>query len=359
MSLNIRFVSAVFLSVVSCLSLAAQAEMGTGTVQDPVTGKLTNGVQKDWNQGIVLDPQTGNYIITYKDGYGFFNSSVFEPATKITPHLTAQFGLTGRNELIEYRYTLFNSQTSKQGIKEFRMLVSSIELGNSMKAGNWEGMIAPTATDSNFYLSWVCSQGVQVCGLLPGRRHEGLRVTSRDLPGISAAQIRGRTTFVSGLVAERDVSDALAQQINDLTSFKDFVSRNVAAPRIVVPTPFDAAIVINGIQSHIDTDLVNMKLIDPTFASELDRWLAAAIAAAGTGNLSAVRSDLDSAYALLEREHKGLDHGDEENRDSAGRDRGRPGLIDRLAAQVLAFDLRYIKRRLFPDHDKKSGRTDH
>jgi len=127
----------------------------------------------------------------------------------------------------------------------------------------------------------------------------------------------------------------------------------------MVPSPFDAAIVINGIQSHIDTDLVKLKLIDPTFASELDRWLSAAIAAVSTGNLSAVRSDLDSAYALLEREHKGLEQGDEADGDSAGRDRGRSGLIDRLAAQVLAFDLKYVERRLFPDHDKDSGQRDH
>jgi len=353
----VHAVSALVLSVAALLSQSALAEMGTGTIQDPVTGKLTNGVQQDWNQGVVLDSQTGNYIITYKDGYGFFNSSVFEPATKITPHLTAQFRSIGRNDLIEYRYTLSNAPGSKQGIKEFRLIVSSILQGDSLKVGDWEGMIAPTKTDSNSYLSWFCSHENQVCSLPPSRRLEGLRVTSKDLPGVSVAQIRGKTTFVSGLVAERDVSPALAQQINEVTSLKDFVPRNIAAPRITVPTPFDAAAVLNDIQKHVDTDLVNLKLIDPTFASELDRWLQAAVAAAGTGNLFAVRSDLDAAYALLEREHKGLDNNDQEGDGPMGRGRGQSGLIDRRTAQVLAFDLRYVRNRL--STDKGADDADH
>ncbi len=350
---NIRFVPVVFLTVVSCLSLVAQAEMGTGTVQDPVTGKLTNGVQQDWNQGIVLDPQTGNYIITYKDAYGFFNSSVFEPATKITPNLTAKFRLMNQDKLIEYRYTLSNARTSKQGIKEFRVLVSSVTSGNSMKAGNWEGVVAPNVTGSNFYLSWFCSQGDNACSLPPGRRQEGLRVTSRDLPGISEAEIRGKTTFISGLVAERDVSPALARQINDLTSFKDFVPRNVAVPLIKVPTPFDAAIVISGIQSHIDSDLVGMGLIDATLAAELDRMLQAATDAAKLNNKVAVRADIKDLRRLLREQYKDLDKEDNEDpdqddstKDRNDKDEAKPRLIDKLAARVLDFDLKYIQKRL-------------
>ena len=356
---NIRFVPVVFLTVLLCLSLTAQAEMGTGTVQDPVTGKLTNGVQQNWNQGIVLDPQTGNYIITYKDAYGFFNSSVFEPATKITPHLATRFGMTNQDGLIEYRYTLSNARTSKQGIKGFRVLVSSIAPGNSLKAGNWEGMVAPTVTDSNFYLSWFCSQGDNACSLLPGRRQEGLRVTSRDLPGISVAEIRGKTTFISGLVAERDVSPALAQQINDLTSFKDFVPRAIAVPLIKVPMPFDAAVVINGIQSHIDSDLINMKLIDPAFAAQLDRLLLAASDAAKLNNRVAVLGDIKDLRKLLREQQKDLnkddnedfdqEHGDKD-RDEA--DQAKPAPIDRLAAQVLSFDLQYVANRLKEQGDK-------
>lgn len=348
MSVNIRFLTIASLSVVLCFSLTALAEMGTGIVQDPVTGKLTNGVQQDWKQGIALDPQTGNYIITYKDAYGFFNSSVFEPATKITPNLTARFHLTRQNGLIEYRYILSNARTSKQGIKEFRVTVSSVAPGNSMRTGNWQGLVAPTATGSSFYLSWFCSQGNDACSLPPGRHQEGFRVTSRDLPGISVAEIRGKTTFTSSLVSERDVSPALAQQIDALTSFKDFVPRHVAVPRITVPNPFDAKVVIHGIQSHIDNDLVSMGLIDPTFATQLDRLLQASADAATLNNRVAVLGDIRDLHKLLREQHE--DIGDNGNADrNKGRDdedQTRPVLIDEFAARALDFDLRYLVKQL-------------
>jgi len=314
-----------------------------------VTGKLTNGVQQDWNQGVVLDPQTGNYIITYKDAYGFFNSSVLEPATKITPNLTAQFRLTNQDGLIEYRYALSNARTSKQGIKGFRVLVSSVAPGNPMKTGNWEGMVAPTVKGPNFYLSWFCSQGDNVCSLLPGRRQEGLRMTSRDLPGISVAEIKGKTTFISGLVAERDVSSALAQQINDLTSFKDFVPRNTAVPLIPVPKPFDAAAVLTSMQKHVNQDLVAMKLIDPALASQLDRLFQTAIAAAKGGNTAAMKGNLKDLRQMLKREHADVDKDDDDwdkEDDGKGKEKDKSRLIDKLAAKVLDFDLKYVQKHL-------------
>jgi hypothetical protein len=201
----IRFVLAV---VALGISFSTRAEMGKGTVQDPVTGKLTNGVTQDWHQGIVFDPKTGNYIITYKDAYGFFNSSVFEPATKITPKLTAQFRLTDQAGLIEYRYTLSNARTSKQGIEEFRVLVSSGIPDDSL-TGNWRRVVAPTVTGSNSYVGWFCLERNRTCTVPPGRHQEGFRVTSSDLPGISVAEISGKATFPSALMAERDAPPAL------------------------------------------------------------------------------------------------------------------------------------------------------
>src|SRR6266851_5733470 len=84
-------VTALVSAVLLCSSWTARAEMGTGTVQDPVTYQYLDGVTKDWQEGIVLDPNTGNYLITYKIDDGIFASIAFEPATKIAPILSWKF----------------------------------------------------------------------------------------------------------------------------------------------------------------------------------------------------------------------------------------------------------------------------
>ncbi len=328
--------------VLLCLSSSVRAEMGTGTVQDPVTYQYTYNVVKDWQEGIVFDPNTGNYVITYKLDDGIFASIVFEPATKIVPTLSSKFEESRESGAIRYRYALSNGRESKQGIRMFRMVVAS---GKPANVDNWQGYAVPTFRDSGQFLSWTCSTKDRVCSLAPGDRQDGFVADSNDLPGITTATIKGRARPATW-IGEYEPSTSVGRQILDLTSTNDFVGRLVVAPRIPVPTPFNAAAVLRGIQKHVDSDLVKLGLINPGFAAELDRWFQAAIAAASGGNLSAVRNDLNELHRLLEREHKGLDRGDEEGKDTKGRDRGRSGLIDRLAARVLAFDLKYVEHQL-------------
>ncbi len=338
-------VTALVSAVLLCSSWTARAEMGTGTVQDPVTYQYLDGVTKDWQEGIVLDPNTGNYLITYKIDDGIFASIAFEPATKIAPTLSWKFEDLKENGVIRYRYALSNGRESKQGIKMFRMVVSGVAAGTLAAADNWEGSAVPTFRDSGQFLSWSCWKDPAGCSLAPGDRQGGFVVDSNDLPGITMATIKGRARPATW-IGEYEPSTPVGRQILDLTSTNDFVGRLAVAPRVPVPTPFDTAAVLRNIQKHVDSDLVKLGLVNPSFAAELDRWFQAAIAAASGGNLSAVRNDLNELHRLLEREHKGLDRGDEEGKDTKGRDRGRSGLIDRLAAQVLAFDLKYVEHQL-------------
>ncbi len=337
-------VAALVSGVLLIFSSSLRAEMGTGTVEDPVTHEYTDNVVKDWQEGIVLDPNTGNYLITYKIDDGIFASIVFEPATKIAPTLRWKFEDLKENGVIRYRYALGNGRESKQGIDMFRMVVSNVAAGSVTNVGNWQGHAVPYR-DSGQLLSWSCSMKTKVCNLAPGGRQGEFVADSNDLPGIVMAQITGDSQPATW-IGEYEPSTPVGRQILDLTSTNDFVGRLVVAPRIPVPTPFNAAAVLRGIQKHVDSDLVKLGLINPGFAAELDRWFQAAIAAASGGNLSAVRNDLNELHRLLEREHKGLDRGDEEGKDTKGRDRGRSGLIDRLAARVLTFDLKYVEHQL-------------
>ena len=58
---------------------------------------------------------------------------------------------------------------------------------------------------------------------------------------------------------------------------------------------------------------------------------------------------------LLDREHKYLDHDDEDNDDTAEHKAATRLTIDRLAARVLDFDLRYVLKRTEHEHEHEEG----
>ncbi len=124
----------------------------------------------------------------------------------------------------------------------------------------------------------------------------------------------------------------------------DFATRNIAAPRIPNPAPYNALVVLAGIQKHLDTDLVSLKLVEPALVTDLDRWLGAAIAAAGQGNTQALRASLQEARKLLKQEHQDLDKDDDLDEDDKPT-QIKPR-IDKLAARALDFDLRYVENRI-------------
>ena len=97
-----------------------------------------------------------------------------------------------------------------------------------------------------------------------------------------------------------------------------------------------------------------MKLIDPTFASQLDRLFQTAIAAAKGGNTVALKGNLKDLRQMLKREHADVDKEDEDwdkEDDGKGKEKDKSRQIDKLAAKVLDFDLKYIQKRL--GHNEK------
>ncbi len=87
-----------------------------------------------------------------------------------------------------------------------------------------------------------------------------------------------------------------------------------------------------------------MKLVDPAFASQLDRLLTAAADAARLGNTKGVTSNLKDLRRLLRKEYGDLEE-DEDFEDDGGKDKKKSVFIDRLAARVLDFDAKYVLQR--------------
>lgn len=335
-----------------CLPAVAQAEFGTGIVQDPVTLKLTYGVQKDWQEGIEFHPETGNYIVTYKDSYDSFNSLVFEPATKIAPTLKSRFKLSRGGLAVNYEYKLKNGKSAKQNIRTLVAKVTNLNPGSPMAPPNWEGRAVPSIVDPTLRLGWVYG-GTYPGGLAPGKSIQGFVVESDDLPGIGMIRITGAARATTWLGHSPPIDTEVGKQLYELEK-NNFVPHPAAVPKIVVPTPFDAAVVLDNLRAHITQDIVELKLIEPTFAAQLDRTLEAAAETVRRNQQKAARDLLHEAFKLVHRAHPGLDRDDWEDEEGKPQDKARSvHPIDRLAARVIAFDLKYLEHRLRSDRDKE------
>ncbi|MCR4346919.1 MAG: hypothetical protein NUV55_06930 [Sulfuricaulis sp.] len=342
----------IFVIVALLLSAGStHAELGIGHIAsewDPQTKEFKE-VYKDWQEGVVTNLDTGNYTITYKDD-DTFSEVVFEPSTKIDPALKSKFHVSENKNIITYRYKLKNGKHSKQNIDTLITNINSA-YGDLKNPKDWVGRTVPNSVDDRLRLSWIYDGNVDLGGLKPNEGPIGFSLESFDLPGIGTAQITGaaRPTTWLGIP---DPASAIGKQVNNLQA-NNFVLRPAAVPLIPVPNPFDAAAVLTSMQKHVNQDLVSMKLIDPAFASQLDRLFQTAIAAAKGSNTVALKGNLKDLRHMLKREHADVDKDDEDGDDDAkDKEKDKSRLIDKLAAKVLDFDLQYIEKRL------KAGKDD-
>ncbi len=333
-------------------------------------------------ESIVRDPATGDYIITYwnteMEPPGL-ETTTFVPATKIVPSIRSRFS-SDRDGNITYRYTVSSSMQSKQvlgliildpvvtiiGTRDNRGMkvgtaadkaariaaLRSNEAALSTPAG-WDGSVAFGAggggrADSSVRIGWSSSVEHST-GLKPGSAIQGFGFSSTALPGIIEAHLSGDSP-VHGWSGEGPPEDsAITQQLNEIEAH-DFVPRNAAVPTIGVPVPFDAAVLLDRIRTQVAT-WPGKQLLDSAFAAQLDRSTVAAANAFRNNQPKAGREHIESLRKMLEHEHKYLDHDDEDNDDTAEHKAATRLTIDRLAARVLDFDLRYVLKRTGKEHE--------
>src|SRR5690349_14258210 len=84
----------------------------------------TAGVAED---SIVVDPSTGNYVITYQVKRNSNPIRVtFVPATKVDPYVNWSIKTRGKeDEVLRYRYQLTNGRASKQYLEGMRLSASN------------------------------------------------------------------------------------------------------------------------------------------------------------------------------------------------------------------------------------------
>ena len=331
-------------------------------------------------ESIVLNPNTGNYTITYL-GYDESGESeertairvaTFEPATKIDPTIRSTLKM-GTNGIVAYRYRIRNGATSRQPLVMilFDPLFSLVTTDSATQP---ELNMQPNATVHNWGVAsypmmvpegwngWATTSRVGglragwdsvEASLLPGMVQNGFGFFSNDLPGIGVAQLRGKSA-IRKFVDEGPIGE-VGDQLRKLVQ-NNYVPRNAAVPAIAVPSPYDAAVLLDRIRTHVAT-WSGKQLLDPAFATQLDRYMVAAAEAYRLNNTKAGKEHVETLRKMLSKEHHHVDHDDDE--DGEEHKSATRQSIDRLAARVLDFDLRYVLKRVEREHEegeRKKGR---
>lgn len=330
-------------------------------------------------ENITFDPKSGNYILTYEAQdelrpRGMYQT-IYVPPNKINPTVKSMFkSIPG--ERFAYRYTLKSGKDSQQNIEMFSVLATSATGATISTLGfgyrppgqadaaqhalaltadarkvavgtpaGWDGYVGPAHGRTGLSIGWTWKDSTSsLSGLPPGKSQGGFGYTSEDLPGIGLAGIRGGVPTLA--FAGDGLSQKLGDDFNEIRQKTSGVTRPVAVPTFFITKPFNAAKLLEYLQAHAKVDLVKFKLIDPALVAQLDPWFTAAIDAAKGGNTVAARYQIKELRRLLKQEHQDVDREDE-NDEIDDRDEKKPGTrIDKLAARVLDFDLKYIDKRL-------------
>jgi len=326
-------------------------------------------------ESIVFDPATGNYLITYLSSRDDkLHQITFIPATKINPTIKSKIKLD-QDGIVHYRYSLVSERDSQLVIRRFlfdpviSVTTSLPDIPLNAPPGKIMEDMMNVATNFETSLPWRATMGyseggrtfrigwyynLRSGGLAPGDKAV-FGFNSRDLPGIIKAEVHGYapdSREIPGEETQNANDGGFGQQYTELVTKKNFVSRNAAVPAIAVPTPFDPAVTLERIQTQMHT-WIGMKLLDASFSAQLDRYFQSAISAYRLNQPKVGKKQIQTMRELINKEHQDLGRDEEHESDKSQEknDDRKSALIDRLAARVLDFDLKYVLKRAGGDKD--------
>lgn len=299
-------------------------------------------------EGIVVDAN-GDYVITYQSYAGLWQKVTWIPATKINPAVKWAVGPTEtKTDNFVYSYTLRNNKDSRQALVGMRLSARNALSSDPIQPAGWAGNISLDRTSgAGFIVGWFFRRydGHWQAGLRPGATEGRFGFDSKDLPGVGKVALRGATPGGQGFPDEGPRRDTPIYEEFNRINDNDFVTRLAAVPRVSVPVPYDAAGLLKGIQKHIKDDLASLQLIESALVTQLDPWFASAIDAAKRNNSEGLRHAIKGLRRLLKQEHADVDKDDGGDSDDDDKEKRIESRIDKLAARVLDFDLRYVEKR--------------
>jgi hypothetical protein len=217
----------------------------------------------------------------------------------------------------------------------------------------WDGAAVTNFNGLRISWSYLRTNFDVTQGVKPGASQNGFGFASQDLPGVWTAQLQGNVK-VYGLQFSGeglDPTSEIGKQALQLER-NNFVPRNAAVPTIAVPDPFGPAVVLERIQAHTHTWIAK-QLLDATFSAQLDRYFQSAISAYRLNQPKVGKKQIQTMRELIKKEQPDLGRDEEHENDKTQEknDDRKSALIDRLAARVLDFDLKYVTKRMDGDKD--------
>lgn len=305
-------------------------------------------------EGVFLNPVTGDYLVRFKSYGGVLAEGTFTPSTKIEPFVSSK--LRQRDvDVVIYHYNVRNGKASKQDLITLVIAATSAVADSQNAPDGWDAKINQNFGGSGYLVGWSYLSGKAAGerkttnGILPGANQE-FEFRSADLPGVGVVRLRGAAPVTEFPDEGPDPASPVGKAYYGLRQ-KNFVPRLAAIPRIANPAPFNAATVLTGVKNHIDTDLVSMNLIAPMLVGQLDPWFASAIDAARRNNTEGLRHDIKELRRLLRQERPDMDKDDDGNPDDNDKGTEIKLRLDKLAARVLDFDLQYVYKQVQGDKD--------
>lgn len=328
------FILALPLLLLSLLATDPAAVMAQGS----------NVLVQDGDESIIVDPQTGNNVITYVGDDGTLRQVIWVPATKVEPKARSTV-TSGQEDTFLYSYKVKNDTEAGQPLFLISMIASDVVASDPLAPTGWEGSTRPNFGGEGMRVTWSIELRTSVDdGLAPGNMLMGFSLESRHLPGVGTVRFHGLTPTLA--FPDEGPGDTIGDFLEEHRNPDvDNVPQHTAVPTIPVPEPFDAAAILNDIQKHVQ-ELVGMELVEPVFAGQLDGLFTAAGEALGRNDTASALSHIKDLQLLI-NEEAGDDNEEWDSQETAS----PTLLINQLAARVLLFDVGFVIGRFDTDGD--------
>ena len=343
-------------------------------------------------ESIRLDPATGDYVITYFDGYGpdadpnRFVTVVYDVPNKIRPEIrTSVTAAKGRD--ITYRYEVLNGKGARQDIYafSFNTLVPWFEehgararaaAASALQTGDLAG-VARAIESNTTYVEQVEAQRMRQSerwlpefllakggkafairwqahpnrqprdNIRPNQRRGGFGLDVPYLPGLVKVGFAGDSkplAFPGGFGGDSKIW----KDIDDLMFGTKAPAPKAYSlgPRVLIPEPFSTKALAQAIAGDLPRWVETGQLSQP-LAQRLTGLLLAAGDAAERNNTPGVTANATEVFRELFMRHAGMSHrnaGEDDPESARRRDHAE---LSYLAARAIVFNTFELVRRYF------------
>ncbi len=210
---------------------------------------------------------------------------------------------------------------------------------------DWEGSITfGMHHEDNIRIGWNPyrneTTGISIDGIKPGVSLAGFGFDSHALPGIGSVEMEGNSSISKMLKYDPDSDISIIDQLLKLEE-NDHAQDNAAVPTIILQTPFDPVATLEQLKDHIKK-WTTSRLLDRAFHAKIRRSLQKAIKAYRNKDFKVAREHLQTTRQMVRQEQPDSDKANPQSEKNEMRYATRGLIIDKLAARILDFDLKYV-----------------